>query len=234
MGIAEAGGGGPQARRAEILAGLAQAVDAMDEQRAVLLARESLAAGIGAYVAITEGLSKGMAVVSEKYDKGVYFVPEILLCADAMYAAIDVLRPHLKAEGRGGRSAVIIGVIEGDVHDIGKNIVKMMLEAAGFTIHDLGNDVPVSRFVEEARAVGQGIVAASTLMSTTMWNMERLVAGLKKAGLRDRFRVMIGGGPVSAAFARKIGADAYGVNAMEAVRIATAFEESTTIARKPG
>ena len=185
------------------------------------LAREALAAGLGAYEAITEGLSKGMAVVSDKYERGVYFVPEILLCADAMYAAIDVLRPHLKAEGRSGRPTVIIGVIEGDVHDIGKNIVRLMLEAAGFTIRDLGNDVPVARFVEEARAVGQGIVAASTLMSTTMWNMERLVEELKAAGLRDRFRVMVGGGPVSASFAAKIGADAYGANAMEAVRIAS-------------
>ena len=218
------------ARRAEILAALAQAVDQMDETAAVRLAHESLKAGLGAFEAITEGLSRGMTQVSEKYDKGIYFVPEILLCADAMYAAIDVLRPHLKAEGRSGRSVIIIGVIEGDVHDIGKNIVRMMLEAAGFTIRDLGNDVPVARFLEEARAVGQGIVAASTLMSTTMWNMERLVQELKRAGLRDRFHVMVGGGPVSAAFARKIGADAYGVNAMEAVRLATSFEESFTSA----
>ncbi len=144
-----------------------------------------------------------------------------------MYAAIDVLRPHLAAEGRAGRPAVIIGVIEGDVHDIGKNIVRLMLEAAGFEIHDLGNDVPVSRFIQEARAVGHGIVAASTLMSTTMWNMERLVKDLKASGLRDRFHVMIGGGPVSASFAAKIGADAYGANAMEAVRLATAFETRT-------
>jgi dimethylamine corrinoid protein len=226
MPLPDAAAGGSAARRAEILAGLVRAVDQMDEQAAVRLAHEGLAAGLGAYETITEGLSKGMALVSEKYDKGVYFVPEILLCADAMYAAIDVLRPRLKAEGRGGRTAVIIGVIEGDVHDIGKNIVRMMLEAAGFRIHDLGNDVAVPRFVEEARTVGQGIVAASTLMSTTMWNMERLVKDLAAAGLRDRFRIMVGGGPVSASFARKIGADGYGANAMEAVRLANAFEES--------
>jgi dimethylamine corrinoid protein len=211
------------ARRTEILAGLARAVDDMDEKASVRLAREALQAGLDPYEAITEGLSKGMAVVSEKYDKGVYFVPEILLCADAMYAAIDVLRPHLKTGSGSGRPTVIIGVIEGDVHDIGKNIVRLMLEAAGFTIRDLGNDVPVARFVEEARAAGQGIIAASTLMSTTMWNMERLVEELKAAGLRDRFRIMVGGGPVSAAFAEKIGADAYGANAMDAVRIAASF-----------
>jgi dimethylamine corrinoid protein len=222
----------PDPRRVEILNGLAQAVDDMDESHAVRLAREAIDAGIPAFEAITDGLSRGMAVVSEKYDKGVYFVPEILLCADAMYAAIDVLRPHFTVGGRAGRTAVIIGVIEGDVHDIGKNIVRMMLDAAGFEIHDLGNDVPVTRFVEEARAVGHGIVAASTLMSTTMWNMERLVKDLEAAGLRDRFRVMLGGGPVSASFARKIGADGYGANAMEAVRLANAFDAEMTAAAK--
>lgn len=213
-------------RREEILAGLAKAVDGMDEQASVRLAHEALQQGIDAYDAVTLGLSKGMEIVSEKYDKGIYFVPEILLCADAMYAAIDVLRPHLKVRGANGRSPVIIGVIEGDVHDIGKNIVRLMLEAAGFPIHDLGNDVPVGRFVEKARELGGGIVAASTLMSTTMWNMERLVKALKDAGLRDSYRVLVGGGPLSASFAAKIGADAYGANAMEAVRIATQWEEA--------
>jgi len=212
-------------QRRQILAALADAVDRMDERAAVRCAHHALAEGIDAYEAITGGLSKGMEVVSDKYEKGIYFVPEILLCADAMYAAIDVLRPHLKSERGGGRSPVVIGVIEGDIHDIGKNIVKLMLDAAGYPVHDLGNDVPVSAFVEKARELGRGIVALSTLMSTTMPGMARLVEGLKKAGLRDSFRVMIGGGPVSAAFARKIGADAYGANAMDAVRIANAWQE---------
>jgi len=215
---------GPSREREKILAGLAQAVDAMDEPAAVCWANEAIARGVDAYEAITEGLAKGMAVVSDKYEKGVYFVPEILLCADAMYAAIGVLRPHLKVRAGAARTSIVIGVIEGDVHDIGKNIVRLMLESAGFTVHDLGNDVPVARFVEKAREVGGGIVAASTLMSTTMWNMERLVTALRDAGLRDRFRILVGGGPLSAGFAAKIGADAYGANAMEAVRIATAWE----------
>ena len=218
----------PAARRDEILAGLAAAVDAMDEEGAVRWAKEAIAEGLDAYEAITQGLAKGMQVVSDKYDTGVYFVPEILLCADAMYAAIDVLRPHLRVQGRGSRVPVIIGVIEGDIHDIGKNIVRLMLDAAGFPVHDLGNDVAVSAFVDKAREVGEGIVAVSTLMSTTMPGMGRLVEALKGAGLRDAFKVMIGGGPLSAAFAEKIGADAYGANAMEAVRLATEWEKVTT------
>ncbi len=213
-------------RRHEILAALAQAVDAMDEEGAVRAANEAIAEGIDAFDAITNGLSKGMAVVSDKYENGTYFVPEILLCADAMYAAINILRPHLKAEQGSGRAPVIIGVIEGDVHDIGKNIVKLMFEAAGHPVHDLGNDVAVSAFVAKAREVKQGIIAVSTLMSTTRPGMAKLVAALKEAGLRDSFKVMIGGNAVSANFARQIGADAFGVNAMEGVRIAGAWQEA--------
>ncbi len=216
----------PKSRsREEVLAALAAAVDNMDETAAVENARAALDGGIDAYEAITEGLSKGMQVVSEKYDKGVYYVPEILLCADAMYAAIAVLKPHLKKNAAAARPPVIIGVIEGDIHDIGKNIVKLMLEAAGYPVHDLGNDVPVAAFIAKARELGKGIIAVSTLMSTTMPGMGRLVTALKEAGLRDSFRVMIGGGPVSAAFAQKIGADAYGENAMAAVRLATVWEQ---------
>jgi dimethylamine corrinoid protein len=207
-----------------ILAELARAVDEMDEEGAVAAAHEAVAEGLDAYEAITAGLSAGMQRVSDKYESGVYFVPEILLCADAMYAAIDVLKPHLKADADRARCPVIIGVIEGDIHDIGKSIVKLMLEAAGFIVHDLGRDVPVDRFIEKAREVGAGIIAVSTLMSTTMPGMGRLVQALEQAGLRDRFKVMVGGGPLSAAFARRIGADAYGRNAAEAVRIAGAWE----------
>jgi corrinoid protein of di/trimethylamine methyltransferase len=216
----------PASRKAEILAALANAVDKMDEEGSVKAANDALAAGIDAYEAITKGLSKGMEVVSDKYEKGIYFVPEILLCADAMYAAIGVLRPHLKADKRDARTPIVIGVIEGDIHDIGKNIVKLMLDASGFSVHDLGNDVSVAAFVDKARELKHGIVAVSTLMSTTMPGMGRLVKALEDAGLRGSFRVLIGGGPVSADYAKKIGADACGANAMEAVRIATAWEEA--------
>jgi dimethylamine corrinoid protein len=211
-------------RRKEILAALADAVDKMDETGAVAAARQAIAEGMDAYEAVTQGLAKGMAVVSDKYEKGIYFVPEILLCADAMYAAIEVLKPHLKGEKAGRRTPVIIGVIEGDVHDIGKSIVKLMLDAAGFPVHDLGNDVAVTAFVAKAREVGGGIIALSTLMTTTRPNMGKLITALKAAGLRDRFKVMIGGNAVSSNFAKEIGADAYGSNAMEGVRIAVAWE----------
>ncbi len=217
---------GAEAEKCRLFAALAEAVDGMDEEGAVEAAHAVIDAGIDAYEAITGGLSRGMETVSDKYETGIYFVPEILLCADAMYAAMDVLKPHIKVRRSAAAMPVIIGVIEGDIHDIGKNIVKLMLEAAGFTIHDLGNDVRVSAFVEKAREVGSGIIAVSTLMSTTMPGMGRLVDALGEAGIRRDFRVMIGGGPISASFAEKTGADAYGANAMEAVRIAAAWQEA--------
>ena len=204
----------------EILRGLAEAVIEMEEDRARELAEASLAAGMDAYETIMGGLAKGMTVVSDKYDREEYFVPEILLCADAMYAALGILRPHLKPESVENKGKVVIGVIEGDVHDIGKNVVRMMMEGAGLEVHDLGRDVPVTRFVEEAVRTEADIIAMSTLMSTTMEGMRRVVAELESRGLRDRFKVLIGGGPISEAFARDIGADAYAADASAGVRAA--------------
>ena len=207
-------------RKADLLQALADSVVQMDEVKSVELADEALAEGVDAYEAISEGLAKGMEVVSEKYDCEEYFVPEILLCSDAMYAAIEVLKPHIKPETVGTPAKIIIGVIEGDTHDIGKNIVRIMLDTAGFEVHDLGRDVPVERFVEEAGRLGADLIALSTLMSTTREGMKRVVEGLKEAGIRDQVKVIIGGPPVSWAYAREIGADAYGSSAPEGVRLA--------------
>ena len=203
-----------------VLKSLTDAVIQMDEEGAVRFAEEALATGIDAYEAVAEGLSRGMAVVSDLYDREQYFVPEILLCSDAMYAGISVLKPHIRAESVGERQGIVIGVIEGDIHDIGKNIVKIMLEAAGFVVNDLGRSVPVTRFVEEAERVGAKVIAMSTLMSTTMVGMQRVMDLLHQRGVRDCYKVMIGGCPCSPAFAEEIGADAFGASATEAVRIA--------------
>jgi len=221
-----------------ILNELARAVVAMDEEGAVAAAHRAIETGLDPYLAITEGLSAGMREVGELYDRGEYFVPEILICSDAMLAAIEVLKPRLRIApdrkplcpaGRGpspdrvgaqGPVKVILGVVEGDIHDLGKNIVKIMLQAAGFEVQDLGRDVPPKAFVQAARAAGAGIVGLSTLMSTTLVSMEKVVRALAKAGLRDRWAVMIGGGPTSSAFAEKIGADAHGRSAKEAVDLA--------------
>ena len=203
-----------------ILRELARAVVEMDEDRAVAAARRAIEAGVEAYVAISEGLSRGMIEVGDLYDRGEYFVPEILICSDAMNAAIEVLKPHLTRAPDRKPVRVILGVVEGDIHDIGKNIVGIMLGAAGFEVQDLGRDVPADAFVAAARAAGSGIVGLSTLMSTTMSSMGKVIEALGEAGLRERFGVMIGGCPITAAFAQKIGADGHGRNARAAVALA--------------
>ena len=208
-----------------VLERLARSVVDMDETGAVEAAHEAIEKGIDPYLAITEGLSAGMREVGELYDRGEYFVPEILICSDAMNGAVDVLKPHIKASPGRAPVKVIECVVEGDIHDIGKNIVKIMLEATGFDVQDLGRDVSPDRFVEAARQAGSGIVGLSTLMSTTMKSMEKTVQALSEAGLRERFGVMVGGGPTSPAFAEKIGADGHGRNAKEAVDLAERLGE---------
>jgi corrinoid protein of di/trimethylamine methyltransferase len=212
-----------------ILEELANAVVKMDEGGAVAAARKALASGMDPYVAINDGLSAGMREVGRLYDTGEYFVPEILLCSDAMNAAIAVLQPHIRRAPGREPVTVILGVIEGDIHDIGKNIVKIMLDASGFHVVDLGRDVSAERFVQAAREARRGLVGLSTLMSTTMENMGKVVRGLPDAGLRKHFRVMLGGAPCSEAFAREIGADGFGRNAREAVELAERLSASPAV-----
>ena len=204
----------------KLLAELSRCVLEMEDEAVVDVAQSYVDAGHDAYDGITEGLSKGMEQAGQLYEEEEYFVPELLICSDAMYNGMDVLKPHLKADAAGSKCPVVIGVVEGDTHDIGKNLVKIMMDTAGFEVHDLGRDVPVAEFVETAKSVGYGLVCMSTLMTTTMANMGRVIDGLKEAGIRDNFKVMVGGGPLSKSFADKIGADAYTANAAEAAKVA--------------
>jgi len=199
---------------------LSDAVVEMEEERAAALARRAVAEGVDAYTAIDRGLVHGMGRASQLFEEEDYFIPELLLCSDAMYAGLAVLQPHLRRDAHAVKPKVVIGVVEGDTHDIGKNLVKIMLDASGFQVVDLGRDVPPQRFVDAAVAEGARIVALSTLMTTTMDGMAEVVRLLEAAGVRERFRVMIGGGPISQAFATRIGADGYSANAAEAVRLA--------------
>lgn len=198
---------------------LSDAVVEMEEEKAAAVAAEAVRRGIDAFEAIEKGLSHGMARAGKLYEEEEYFIPELLLCADAMYAGLEVLKPHLKNSGE-SKGKIVIGVVEGDTHDIGKNIVKMMLETAGYELIDLGRDVPPGKFVAAAKDRQAKMIAAATLMSTTMDGMGRIVQLLEAEGIRSEFKVIVGGGPVSAAFAEKIGADAYAANAMEAIRVA--------------
>ena len=218
----------------ELYDGLQQAVIDMDEEKAAELARQVVAAGYDAYEAIENGLSKGMEAVGRLYEAEEYFIPELLLCSDAMYAGIDILKPHIKRKADAVQHTVVIGVVEGDTHDIGKNLVKIMLESAGFRVIDLGRDIPAARFVEQAVAEQAEIIALSALMTTAMAGMQEVVSLLEKADVRDQYKVMIGGGPVSPAFAAKIGADAYARNAAEAAKKAHALLQEAALMEAAG
>ena len=201
-----------------LLAELDRCVLEMEDEEVVEVAKEYIAAGYDAYEGIVDGLAKGMEKAGKLYEEEEYFVPELLICSDAMYNGLEVMKPYLKPNATEHQCPVVIGVVEGDTHDIGKNLVRIMMETAGFDVYDLGRDVAVEEFVDKVKEVGGGIVFMSTLMTTTMANMQRIIEGLQAAGIRDKVKVMIGGGPISQSYADKIGADAYTSNAAEAAK----------------
>jgi methanogenic corrinoid protein MtbC1 len=201
-----------------ILAGLHDAVVAFDEELTIRLANEAIALEIDAYEAIMKGLASGMHTVGELYAKQEYFVPELLLCADALYSALEVLRPQLKRAEQAAPRKIVLGVVEGDIHDIGKNLVKVMFDAAGWEVIDLGNDVKIERFAEEQQRSGAQVVGISALMTTSMLAMPRIISMVKSAA--PTCRILVGGAPLNPEIARAYGADGYAPNAGEAVEAA--------------
>ena len=194
----------------ELLEKLAEDVVEMEDEDVVVTAKEYLDAGYPAMEGLMNGLVKGMSKAGELFDAEEYFVTDVLLCSDAMYAGVDVFKPYLPKEGSGRKvPKAVIGVVEGDTHDIGKNLVKILMDTNGFEMFDLGRDVPLERFVDKAEEVGADIIAMSTLMTTTMGGMRRVIEILKERGIRDKYTVMVGGSPISQKFADEIGADIY-------------------------
>jgi methanogenic corrinoid protein MtbC1 len=208
-------------RTEELMKGLYDAVVAMDEEAAVEHSKAVLDEGVDAYYAVMNGLSKGMDKVGQLYESHEYFVPELLLCSDALYAGLEILKPHIKTEDEQTKGRVVIGVVEGDIHDIGKNLVKIMLEAAGWTVYDLGRDVQLGRFAEEQRRTNSDIVAISALMTTSMLALPEAVKLIKASN--PNVAVMVGGAPVTRDIAKSYGADGYADNAgqvvQEAIRV---------------
>ena len=183
------------------------------------LVQEALDSGIDTNEILLKGLSKGMEMVGEKYETGEYFIPDMLTAAEAVEEGMKVMEPHLvKGEGGSGKGKVIMATVEKDLHDIGKNLVAIMLKGAGFTVVDLGIDVPAARIVEAAEEEGAGLVGLSALLNTTMSNMGDVVKELEKKGMRDQVKVLIGGAPTSQDFAEEIGADSYGKDAFAAIK----------------
>ena len=185
---------------------------------AVAKVTEGLEDGIEAGTLLREGLIQAMAQVGKLYEEGEIFVPEMLVAARAMTAALSVLKPHLIEEGVASSGKVAIGTTKGDLHDIGKNLVAMMLEGSGYEIVDLGVDVPADKFIEAIKE-GANVVAMSALLTTTMTNMQLAIEAIKAAGLRDQVRIIVGGAPITKSYADEIGADGYAEDASSAVRL---------------
>ncbi|MCC6801751.1 MAG: corrinoid protein [Anaerolineae bacterium] len=179
--------------------------------------RQALDEGVDAGAILNDGMISAMSEVGRLFEEGEYFVPEMLIAARAMDKGMQILKPHLVAQGVASAGKVAIGTVKGDLHDIGKKLVAMMLEGGGFEIIDLGIDVTPEKFVEAVRN-GAQVVALSALLTTTMPNMKSVVDALRDAGLRDQVRVIIGGAPVSESYALQIGADGYATDASSAVR----------------
>ena len=205
----------------ELLEKLSECVVEMEDEEVVDVANEYVESGYPALDGIMEGLVDGMNKASDLYDEEEYFVTDLLLCSDAMYSGIDILKPHLPVEeNKGEKLKIVIGVVEGDTHDIGKNLVKIMLDTAGFEMYDLGRDVPLDNFVDKAIEVGASLICMSTLMTTTMDGMRIVIEKLKEKGIRDNVKVMVGGSPISQKYANEIGADGYSANVVGAVKLA--------------
>ena len=205
----------------DIIHRLSTGVKEMDEEMTIKAAKDALKYQIDPLTAINAGLVAGMKQAGVLYEQEEYYVLELLLCADALYAGMAILSPHIKqTDGIRIKPKAVIGVVQGDTHDIGKNLVKHMLEVSGFEVCDLGRDVPLENFVEKVKALKAELLCLSTLMSTTMSKMAVVIESLKKAAIRNSVKVLVGGAPLSSAFAKKIGADGYAANAIEAAKLA--------------
>lgn len=202
----------------EILEKLKTVIINFDLEGCGKAAQEALELGISPYEAIMEGMAKGMEAVGGKYSSGEYFLPELVMAGETMKAGMEVLMPHLSRATGQKRRRVLIGTVEGDLHDIGKNIVIAMLMSSAFEVIDLGVDVSADVFVEKTRKLKPNIVAMSALLTSTMPAMKEVIDALRSANLRDKVKIMVGGRPLTEEYAKQIGADAYGKDGIEAAK----------------
>ncbi|MBA7493778.1 Methionine synthase [subsurface metagenome] len=207
----------------EIFKDLFRAVVDLDGEKGQRAANELVKEKLDPLEGIEKGLSRGMKVIGEKFEKLEIYLPELIMAADVFNSAMKILEPQISAADKNKirKGTVVIGTVKGDIHEIGKDIVAMLLETAGFSVHNLGKDVPASTFLEEAEKVKADIIGMSSLLTTTMLGQKELIDILKETGDRDKYIVMIGGAPTSQAWADEIGADGYGKTAEDAVSLAS-------------
>ena len=202
------------------LDGLRDAIVACDTEAAKEAAEKVLTSGVDPAYALERAIAGSAEIVGAKFDSGEYFLPHLVMSADAMTTAGAVLEAAIPKEQLQAKSVVVIGTVEGDIHTVGKNIVAMMLKSSGFVVHDMGVDVKSRIFINKAKEVNADIIALSSLLTTTMPYMREVIEDLQASGLRERFKVIVGGGPVTKEWADKIGADGYGRDAMEGLEVA--------------
>ena len=207
----------------EKLAPIYQGIIDGDMQAVKTRVQEAVDAQLPAGTILKEGLVPAMAEVGRLFEEGEYFVPEMLVAARAMQGGLEILKPLLVASDVKPAGKVVIGTVKGDLHDIGKNLVAIMMEGAGFEIHDLGTDVTPEKFVEAVNAFQPNIICMSALLTTTMTNMGVTVEALRQAGLREKVKIMIGGAPITDTYANQIGADGFAPDASSAARLALSY-----------
>lgn len=211
---------GDSAKTQELLDGVIAAIVECDSEEAVVRANRILEAGVNPVMALQTVLTAASDVVGRKFDDGEYYLPHLVMAGDAMTAVAEVLEPAIPKGEERAKKVVVIATVEADMHSVGKNIVGMMLRAAGFQVHDLGVDAKSSTIISKAKEVKADIIALSSLLTTTMPYQREVIDDLKAEHLRERFLVMIGGGAVTQEWAERIGADGYGRDAIEAVKVA--------------
>ena len=197
-----------------------EAVVNRDRDRVIELAKEVVSRSIDPTEAIEKGFKRGMEKIGDMFAELEIFIPDMITAADIMNEGLDILQPVLKSRGVKAQGKILLGTIQGDVHEIGKNIVKILLEGAGFEVVDLGRDVNVLTFIDRYREIEPDIIGISALMTNTMINIPRVIEDLKKLGVRDKVKIMVGGAPVLPDWAESIGADGYGESAKDAVKLA--------------
>ena len=202
---------------------IADALVSMDAKKVMELVGKAMDQGIPAQRILDEGLIRGMDVVGEKMEKGDMFIPEVLMCAKTMSKAVEILTPLLGDRGASAAGKVVIGTVKGDLHDIGKNLVIMMLESVGFEVYDLGIDTPPEDFVAAIKEKSPDLLALSALLTTTVGMLKETIDAVAENGYRDRVKIMVGGAPINQEFADKIGADGYAPDAGSASKLAKAL-----------
>ncbi len=207
----------------EVIQGIYQGVLDGDLDQVVENVQKAIDGNIAAEMILKEGMMSAMSEVGRLFEEEEFFVPELLVAARAMQAGLEILKPLLVAEDVEPVGKVVIGTVKGDLHDIGKNLVSMMMQGAGFEVNDLGTDVEPDKFVQAVKDSGAKLVAMSALLTTTMVNMPNTIDAFKKAGLRDQIKIVVGGAPITENYAQQIGADGYAPDANQAAKLAVSL-----------